>query len=373
VIRPTNPTLLTILLLPLIVALTGCADTVQSGLTGIDITVKYDETLMLDQLGFSGTVGGLEVLPQTNYPNPSRALRADEESLVIVRDDALGGQVLELSVDGMVGGQIVASQSLSTPIVEGRLSLATLTLGDPAVPACQNEQDDDLDGDIDLLDPGCADADDDDERGPGNVCDDGSDDDGDGDADFPADPGCSSNVDESENCSGASCPECDDGVDNDLDGLLDVAADDGCDSSLDDTERGLCDASCALDDSCTETCPGGSGACDLNCTNDNCACDLDCNNATGDCTSLCSGNDVSCNIDCVGQNVGKCLPVCTGSATTCFIDCTGSDACEAECLAGANCLLDCTDNTDVCRFKDCAPGSVTSCPDNVVACNATCP
>ena len=116
------------LLLPLTLLIAGCEDTVQSGLTGINITVKYDAELGLDQLRFTGTVGGVEAFPETNFPNPSRELNAGKESLVILLDDTSGGQRLELRADGLVGGQIVATEQLTAQIVAGRLSVATLTL-----------------------------------------------------------------------------------------------------------------------------------------------------------------------------------------------------------------------------------------------------
>jgi hypothetical protein len=61
-------------------------------------------------------------------------------------------------------------------------------------------------------------------------CADGIDNNGDGKTDFPADPGCSSPLDGSENtvCPGASCPQCADGIDNDNDGATDYPADTAC-------------------------------------------------------------------------------------------------------------------------------------------------
>ncbi|MFK7896629.1 MAG: hypothetical protein AB8G23_12385 [Myxococcota bacterium] len=57
-------------------------------------------------------------------------------------------------------------------------------------PACSDGLDDDLDGLVDLEDPGCADPDDSSERGAAFECDNGIDDDGNGFIDFPADFGC---------------------------------------------------------------------------------------------------------------------------------------------------------------------------------------
>src|SRR5690606_946003 len=63
------------------------------------------------------------------------------------------------------------------------------------------------------------------------VCDDGRDDDADGHTDYPADPGCASPADDSEDdaCpAGPGCPVCADGLDNDGDGAIDYPADTGC-------------------------------------------------------------------------------------------------------------------------------------------------
>jgi flagellar hook protein FlgE len=66
--------------------------------------------------------------------------------------------------------------------------------------------------------------------GPGDPicvfdCSDGRDDDGDGLIDYPADPGCRSQIDPSER---SELLVCDDGVDNDCDGALDYPADPSC-------------------------------------------------------------------------------------------------------------------------------------------------
>ncbi len=68
--------------------------------------------------------------------------------------------------------------------------------------------------------------------GAETVCNDGQDNDGDGLTDYPADPGCTSISDTSEN-DGTS--QCQDGIDNDGDGQIDMA-DGGCASRLDNDE-----------------------------------------------------------------------------------------------------------------------------------------
>jgi hypothetical protein len=70
-------------------------------------------------------------------------------------------------------------------------------------------------------------------------CSDGTDDDADGKLDYPNDPGCSSEIDNSEldDCpAGPSCPKCSDGVDNDGDGAIDYPLDESCKAAGDGSE-----------------------------------------------------------------------------------------------------------------------------------------
>ncbi|MBK9035420.1 MAG: PPC domain-containing protein [Myxococcales bacterium] len=72
------------------------------------------------------------------------------------------------------------------------------------------------------------------------VCADGRDDDGDGRTDYPADPGCASPQDDTEDdtCpAGPGCPACADGVDNDGDLLTDYPTDPGCTAASADSEE----------------------------------------------------------------------------------------------------------------------------------------
>lgn len=69
---------------------------------------------------------------------------------------------------------------------------------------------------------------------PALPCLDAVDDDGDGRTDYPADPGCTSAEDPSEE------PECADDLDNDADGFIDHPADPGCASPDGPSERGAC-------------------------------------------------------------------------------------------------------------------------------------
>ena len=87
-------------------------------------------------------------------------------------------------------------------------------------PPCSNGQDDDSDTLTDYpADPGCRSASDHSEQFD---CQDGIDNDGDGDLDHPADTGCHSASDATEE------PDCSDGLDNDGDTHTDYPADPGC-------------------------------------------------------------------------------------------------------------------------------------------------
>jgi hypothetical protein len=81
--------------------------------------------------------------------------------------------------------------------------------GEALPPACQDGLDDDLDGLVDLADPGCSDPSDVSENDPSLPCDDGVDGDGDGLVDVEEDPGCRDAVFPIEN------PQCQDGLNND--------------------------------------------------------------------------------------------------------------------------------------------------------------
>jgi large repetitive protein len=73
-------------------------------------------------------------------------------------------------------------------------------------------------------------------------CSDGLDNDGDTIVDFPAEPGCESPLDhtEEDTCPGAGCPQCADGVDNDGDALTDWPNDPGCSGAGDPVELDEC-------------------------------------------------------------------------------------------------------------------------------------
>jgi hypothetical protein len=109
--------------------------------------------------------------------------------------------------------------------------------GGACAPAqCDDNLDNDGDGLVDWpADPGCSSKLDDSED-PFNYkeCNDGIDNDGDGWIDWPNDAGCSNPFDNSE--APYNYPQCDDNIDNDGDGKVDWPADPQCSSKIDNNE-----------------------------------------------------------------------------------------------------------------------------------------
>jgi len=98
---------------------------------------------------------------------------------------------------------------------------------------CGDRQDNDGDGLIDFpADPGCDSPTDGSEDNPPPECSDGIDNDGDTLVDWPDDPSCADPADTTESGS----PACADGVDNDGDTLIDFPADPDCSSAADTSE-----------------------------------------------------------------------------------------------------------------------------------------
>ncbi len=141
-------------------------------------------------------------------------------------------RVVVLPADGGGGGGGGAGGGGGTDMMAAD---AAADAGGPA--QCDDGEDNDGDGDIDLADPGCGSAQDDDEsddpRAP--QCSDEEDNDADGFVDFPADPGCGSDADDDESDDVVIQPQCGDGIDNDQDGRVDLA-DPGCVSPADPNE-----------------------------------------------------------------------------------------------------------------------------------------
>ncbi len=122
----------------------------------------------------------------------------------------------------------------------GCRALGTFESPDPKIAACKDGIDNDDDGMVDLADNGCFDLSDGDEfEVPPANCRDGLDNDGDGWTDWPNDPGCGLNLEDSEvdDCpAGPHCPACANDKDDDGDGKSDFPEDLGCNSAGDRDE-----------------------------------------------------------------------------------------------------------------------------------------
>ncbi|MBA3460416.1 MAG: hypothetical protein H0T46_10675 [Deltaproteobacteria bacterium] len=106
---------------------------------------------------------------------------------------------------------------------------------------CSDGIDNDDDGAVDFPeDPGCtAEADETEDSLQSPQCNDGRDNDNDGLSDYPADPGCVApqQDDEVDDCpTGPNCPECANDKDDDMNGSTDYPNDPGCTSASDYTE-----------------------------------------------------------------------------------------------------------------------------------------
>lgn len=112
----------------------------------------------------------------------------------------------------------------------------------PMPAPCSDGEDNDADGLVDFPeDPGCVgDNDETEDSLPSAQCQDGRDNDSDGKTDYPVDPGCfapQADGEEDDCPDGPSCPQCGDGIDNDNSGAMDYPGDPGCISASDDNEH----------------------------------------------------------------------------------------------------------------------------------------
>ncbi len=130
---------------------------------------------------------------------------------------------------------------LTSLVVAVLVSCGGGTNDGPAKALCSDGLDNDGDGLVDFPeDPGCvSDTDETEESDPSPQCRDGRDNDNDGFTDYPSDPGCTApnQDDEVDDCpSGPNCPECGNGKDDDMNGSTDYPDDPGCTAAADNTE-----------------------------------------------------------------------------------------------------------------------------------------
>ena len=76
---------------------------VQSGLTGVNLTVHYDKGLGLTALRMAGWIGSTPAFTPGLLPDRPRPLTSGVESAAILVAPNLGGQMLLLRVDGLAG------------------------------------------------------------------------------------------------------------------------------------------------------------------------------------------------------------------------------------------------------------------------------
>lgn len=208
---------------------------VADDVTGVDILVAYPPAFGLDQLRITGTLGSSEAFAPGLVPESPTPLTAGVNDVVLLLDDALAGETLTIRVAGLATGVELIHGTSAVAVQLQTLVSALVTLAPVGVDVCSNGVDDDGDGQADFpADPGCSSAADGDEHDATLVCDDGIDQDGDTYADFPADPGCSNLSDTSE--LGPPGRECDNGEDDDLDTFVDYPDDPECTSPTDNKE-----------------------------------------------------------------------------------------------------------------------------------------
>jgi hypothetical protein len=161
-----------ILAIALLLALIACNDgvVVQTGLTGIRLTLRYDGAAGIDQFELSGTTeGGSPAFADGRVPEAARPLTEGENTIVILLPDELAGERINLRAAGLAGGIAVATGSTSVMPVLAQLVEASATL--IGIEEC-DEVDADGDG-IDDCNDTCLDADGDKygtAGGAGNAC-----------------------------------------------------------------------------------------------------------------------------------------------------------------------------------------------------------
>jgi hypothetical protein len=271
----------------LLVAGCGPDRVIETGLTGVDLTVIAGREI--DQLSIAGEVDGQEPFERTLVPDQPRPLDPAGESAVLVVGEDLAGAALVLTVDGLVEGVMLVRGDTQVTLVARQLVEATIEL--------------------DCVGRSCiCDA----ESCPSGCCD--------GDAclagDDPA--GCGSG--------GAGCVECEAG-DECRAGVCSACDASSCAGCCLGAACVACDP--ALADTCSEAgecrC-GGGPACDASsadrCIGGECRCGDDAACATGQrCAgSACACDSISCPDGCCDETV--CEPgteddACGGGGERC--------------------------------------------------------
>jgi cysteine-rich repeat protein len=113
---------------------TTCSSTrTQSGLTGLDLTVRWAPSVSLDQLAIAGVQGGAPAFAPITVPDPPRPLAPQNESLVVLLPDSLAGDSVFVRIDGCAQSRVQASGAATVQLTKGQVAKLDITLGDPAV------------------------------------------------------------------------------------------------------------------------------------------------------------------------------------------------------------------------------------------------
>ncbi len=102
---------------------------VESGLTGIDMTINYPAALGLDQMRIEGSLAdGSEAFRPAAVPESPEPLTLGRNTLVVLLADALGGQTVSVRVIGLQAGAWRVSQERAVAIVREKLVPVSFTL-----------------------------------------------------------------------------------------------------------------------------------------------------------------------------------------------------------------------------------------------------
>lgn len=297
-----------------------------SNLTGIELRVDRDRSLLLDQIAVAGVMeDGSAAFPPGVAPDPPRPLGEGDDTIVLLLPEGLGGRTVDLSITGKWSGDAVAEGRGSALVVAGsfvELPIRLKPIGEPSLapdagssaPDAGEAREDAGTSDAGRHDAGAGvDA-----CVPGTTCDDGSD-------------GTRNDVCLGPSCRGYQTSDC-------------GSSCDGCGPG------GCCRRDCR--GATCPSCPAG------------CSCDMRCKDRAT-CMMTCEAGSV-CHL--AVKDLEDARLVCADGAS-CDLECDDS-SCTLECTGGAFCII------SSCRESSCAlecDGAPMSCPNGSRTCNRACP